>query len=181
MKKTTLHFLQILLLSCFCATPSTWSADEPIADTEAGIAVDADLEAEREVLQSQLDALNRDIDELQALSLQVDNLPKQDREAVLFRVDERSFQVFRALDQLTRLAEQLPAEDAQRIEIERRLRENLTGAGDAAFARIDSLDTRIIGFRSDVESLSRQNGLPAKPISTASNYCVFNTMKYWSM
>jgi small conductance mechanosensitive channel len=154
MKKSTLHFLQILLLSCFCATPSTWSADEPIADTEAGIAVDTDLEAEREVLQSQLDALNRDIDGLQSLSLQVDNLPKQDREAVLFRVDERSFQVFRALDQVTQLAGQLPAEDAQRIEIEHRLREDLTGAGDTAFARIDSLDKRIIGFRSDIESLS---------------------------
>ena len=150
MKKTTLHFLQVFLLSCFCATPLAWAT----GDTEAGIAVDADLEAEREVLQSQLDALNRDIDGLRTLSLQVDNLPKRDREAVLFRVDERSFQVFRTLDQLTRLAEQLPSEDAQRIEIERRLRENLTAAGDAAFARIDSLDTRIIGFRSDVESLS---------------------------
>ena len=103
MKKTTLHFLQALLLSCFCATPLTWSAGEPVAETEAGIAVDTDLEAEREALQSQFDALDQAIGVLQALSLQVDNLSKQDREAVLFRVDERSFQFFQALDQASRL------------------------------------------------------------------------------
>ncbi|MEH6634618.1 MAG: mechanosensitive ion channel domain-containing protein [Halioglobus sp.] len=160
MKNATLYFLQIVLLACFSFASVTRAAGEPGVEVQPEVEsvvdtkVDTKVETEKEALQSQLDKLDQDIRSLKLLGQQVDGLPKQDREAVLFRRDERSFKVFQDLDQLMRRIVKLPAEDVQRIEMERRLRENLADAGDAAFARIEELGKRIASFSSKLESLS---------------------------
>jgi small conductance mechanosensitive channel len=77
-----------------------------------------------------------------------------DREALVFRRDERSFDVLQQLDKLARQTAELPADDPQRAEIERRLREDLAGVADAVFSRIDELGQRIASFTGELESLS---------------------------
>ncbi|RLA57237.1 MAG: mechanosensitive ion channel family protein, partial [Gammaproteobacteria bacterium] len=77
-----------------------------------------------------------------------------DREAVVFRRDERSFQLLQQLDKLARRTAELPADDPLRAEIEKRLREDFIGVADAVFSRIDELSQRIADFTGDLESLS---------------------------
>ena len=149
-KSFTLIVLKIMLLLVFYCIPLTVASDEG----EVEVAVDANLDSEKEALRSQLAALDRDIRVLRGLSGQVDDLPRQDREAVLFRLDERSFKVFQALDQIIRLTAQLSAEDTQRLEIEGRLREDLADVSHSTFTRIASLDKRIAEFKSELESFN---------------------------
>ena len=149
-KSFALIVLKIMLLLVFYCIPLTVASDEG----EVEVAVDANLDSEKEALRSQLAALDRDIRVLRELSGQVDDLPRQDREAVLFRLDERSFKVFQALDQIIRLTAQLSAEDTQRLEIEGRLREDLADVSHSTFTRIASLDKRIAEFKSELESFN---------------------------
>ena len=147
-KSFTLTFLKIILLLGFCSTPLTGATVE----AEIKAAVDTNLDSEKEGLRTQLAALDQDIGVLRRVSQQVNDLPKQDREAVLFRLDERSFNVFQRLDQVVQMTAQLPPEDTQRLKIERRLREDLADVGNDTFARIASLDERITEFKNDLAS-----------------------------
>ena len=93
MKNATLYFLQVVLLACFSFASVTRAAGEPEVEVQPEVEsvvdtkVDTKAETEKEALQSQLDTLDQDIRSLKLLGQQVDGLPKQDREAVLFRRD----------------------------------------------------------------------------------------------
>ena len=151
-KNFTFPFLRILLLIGLYSMPLTWAVVEVKAESSS--AAEENLDADKDALRYQLVALDNNINLLRELSSKVEGLPDQDREAVLFRLDERSFKVFQELDQVIRLTAELPADDIQRVEIERRLRGDLAEVGDETFERIASLDRRITSFKSDLKSFS---------------------------
>lgn len=151
-KNFTFPFLRILLLIGLYSMPLTWAVAEVKAASSS--AAQENLNADKDALRYQLVALDNNINLLRELSSKVEGLPDQDREAVLFRLDERSFKVFQELDQVIRLTAELPADDIQRVEIERRLRGDLAEVGDETFERIASLDRRITSFKSDLKSFS---------------------------
>ncbi len=150
MMKTALSFLQIMLLVCLAAT----SVAQPESVAQPDSAAQTASEAEAEKIQDLVQSLGQGIRELQLLSKQIDSVPEMDREALVFRRDERSFNVLQQLDKLARQTAELPADDPQRAEIERRLREDLAGVADAVFSRIDELGQRIASFTGELESLS---------------------------
>jgi len=156
LKNLSFCLLNILLLLGVCSMPIAWAESEPEVGSnfQAAATADKEIDEQRKSLQRELSTLDRDIAVVQALSKKVDNLPLQDSEAVLFRLDARTFKVFQSLDQVIRLAALLPAEDIQRVEIERRLREDLADVRNSAFARIESLDSRITTLKTGLESLS---------------------------
>lgn len=146
MKRSRLTFLTITLLLGLYCLPASGGAVAP----DARPATDTTLDSEEDSLRSQLAALDRERATLQEVRKQVADLPKQDREAVLFRLDERSFDVLQRLGQVIRLAAQLRPEDTQRINMENRLRGDLANIGNSAFASIASLDRRITDFTNDL-------------------------------
>jgi len=98
--------------------------------------------------------LDQGISELATLSAQVDNVAEMDREALLFRRDERSFSLLMDMDKLARHIAELPADDPQRAAVEQRLRSDLADVGNDVFLRVDELGKRIITRAGEVESLS---------------------------
>jgi len=145
MKKAALRFLQVMLLVCLAGT----SVAQNDSDAE-----NAEAQAQAEQVQALLRGLEQGLRELQSLAGQIDAVPEMDREAVVFRRDERSFQLLQQLDKLARRTAELPADDPLRAEIEKRLREDFIGVADAVFSRIDELSQRIADFTGDLESLS---------------------------
>ena len=98
--------------------------------------------------------LDQGISELATLSAQVDKVAEMDREALLFRRDERSFSLLMDMDKLARHIAELPADDPQRAAVEQRLRSDLADVGNDVFLRVDELGKRIITRAGEVESLS---------------------------
>jgi small conductance mechanosensitive channel len=156
MMKTALSFLQVVLLVCLAGTSAAQTKNVAQTDSAAqtDTAAQTASEVEAEKIQDLVQGLDQGIQELQTLSKLVDSVPEMDREAVVFRRDERSFKVLRQLDTLARRTAELPADDPQRVEIERRLREDFAGVADAVFSRIDELSQRIATFTGELESLS---------------------------
>ena len=98
--------------------------------------------------------LDKGISELATLSAQVDKVAEMDREALLFRRDERSFSLLMDMDKLARHVAELPADDPQRAAVEQRLHSDLADAGNDVFLRVDELGKRIITRTGELESLS---------------------------
>ena len=138
MKKTLKVLLQVVLLACL-----------PLA----GVAqTDGKSEADR------LGELNLRLDtgleQLKVLSAQLENVPDMDREALLFRRDERSFGLLQDLGELARGAAQLPEEDPLRQQLTNRLRDAFDAVPDLIFERSSELSQRIATFNSEREALS---------------------------
>ena len=149
-KRFSLIFFQIILLFGFYCSP--FAAAEVNVEPEISADIATNFDSEMETLQSQLTRLDQDISVLEEMRKQVNDLPKQDREALLFRLDERSFDVFQRLDEVIELTIQLPTEDAQRMKLEKRLRRDLADISNDAFASIVSLDNRVAGFKKELAS-----------------------------
>ena len=113
-----------------------------------------DGESEGVDLEALILDLDQGISELATLSAQVDNVAEMDREALLFRRDERSFSLLMDMDKLARHVAELPADDPQRAAVEQRLRSDLADVGNDVFLRVDELGKRIITRAGEVESLS---------------------------
>ena len=77
-----------------------------------------------------------------------------DREALLYRRDERSFALLRDMDKIAREVVELPEGDPVRVEVERRLSEDLNQASDAVIQRIAELGKRIVEHTKSLEGLS---------------------------
>jgi small conductance mechanosensitive channel len=99
-------------------------------------------------------ALDQNINQLRTLGAQIEFATEIDREAMVFRRDQRSFDLLQDLDALARRTAELPAEDPTRVEVERRLREDLAAASDGIFTRVDELGARIAEHTQVRESLS---------------------------
>jgi len=115
---------------------------------------EGDIEARAARLEEQLAELDRRIEEVRALNAGLDRVPESEREAVLYRRDERSFQLIRDLDDLARAAAELPEDEAIRQELTRRLREDYAGVPDTIYEYTADLTRRIGEHHAELESMS---------------------------
>ena len=104
-----------------------------------------------EELNSTLDAR---IEELKLLAAEVDNVPEMDREAVIYRRDERTFRLLKDLDELARGVAQLPEDDELRQQLTARLKDEFATLPDLMFQRSVELSERISKLNKDLDSLS---------------------------
>ena len=138
MKNTMNVILQFVLLACL-----------PLS----GVAQpDAKSAADRlEELNLQLDT---GIEQVTVLSAQVDTVPAMDREAVIFRRDERTFRLLQDLGKLARGAAELPEGDPLREKLTARLRDDFVTVPDLMLRRSSELSQRIAKFNGELDALS---------------------------
>ena len=105
------------------------------------VQADEDM-GERDVM-AMMVTLEQRLTELQALTRQIEQAPSFDQITLLYRRDERSFELLSLLDKVTRATANLPAEGELRIALEERLRSDLVGVPDKLFARMEELHARI--------------------------------------
>ncbi len=147
--KAVPRFLQVMLMVCLAATSVAQAGNE----TESAAGKEKQ-EKQAEQVQALMVSLDQGFNDLRALTGQIDTVAELDREAVLFRIDERSFRLLQELDKLARQVAQLPVDDPARVEAERRLRDDMARAGNAVSSRVIDLGKRIATYRSELESLS---------------------------
>jgi len=146
--------LKSLLLVLGLAAPlAVWS--EPV---EQGVeveelATEAQPEADRDELAGLSAKLDAGIAEVKAIEDKLDSVSEADKEAMLFRRDQRSFGLMKDLDQLARKASELPEDDPQRIEISRQLAEDFAGVPALLFARMEEFGVRIASFQQELVKL----------------------------
>lgn len=134
--RTVLGIFQILVLMCM---PLTGMAQLD------GSGDSADLE---ELMQR----IDRGMTDIESLDVQLAGVPEMDREALMYRRDERGLSLLKELDQVARGAAKLPEEDPVRQELTRRLREDSGGVADWIFKWTGELNRRIGQFSSELES-----------------------------
>ncbi|MDH3994869.1 MAG: mechanosensitive ion channel family protein [Gammaproteobacteria bacterium] len=152
MSKAVINFLQITLLLCIAVTSTAQTNTE--TETKAVAQADADLVAEGKAVLALVASLEQGISELKVLDGQINTVPEMDREALFYRRDERSFALLQDMDEIARQVVELPEGDAVRVEVERRLSEDLNQASDAVIQRIDELGTRIVDHTKGLDGLS---------------------------
>ena len=105
-------------------------------------------------VQSMTDTVELRIAELRALSAQIEQAPSFDQVALLYRRDERNFELLSLLDRLTRAITTLPDDSELRVDLGKRMRTDLESVPAALFIRIDELNDRILEQRQDAQSKS---------------------------
>ncbi|MEH6584177.1 MAG: mechanosensitive ion channel family protein [Halioglobus sp.] len=108
----------------------------------------------RENVSELMAELDTDIAQWRLLSEQAGKAGGMDREALLYRQDDRSFRLLADADALAREVAKLPAEGAYRQEVEQKLVADLSGASDTVFLRLEELDKHIAKNTEQVDSLS---------------------------
>lgn len=103
--------------------------------------------------------VDRGMAEIKALDGQLASVPEMDREAVMYRRDERGLSLLKELDQVARGTAELPEDDPLRQELTRRLGEDLAGVADWIFRWTGELSRRIAQFSSELESASGTSAL----------------------
>lgn len=91
--------------------------------------------------------LQQDIADLVELSASIDSAPEQDRDALVYRRDDRSFRLLTDMQRLVVATAELPADDPIREQVETALKTNLQGAGQSVLQRIDEIDDRIAALK----------------------------------
>jgi len=124
-----------------------------LALASAALAQDAAERAGND-LQQKLQDLDQGTSALRMLDTRIASVAEEDREALLFRRDERGFRLLLDLDKLVRQVAELPADDPIRVEVEKRLTQDLAGAGDAVFRLLADVSKRISTYSAELESLS---------------------------
>ncbi|MFT6285896.1 MAG: small conductance mechanosensitive channel [Alcanivorax sp.] len=94
------------------------------------------------------------ITELRGLSVQIDQAPSFDQMALLYRRDERSFELLSLLGRVTSAITTLPEESELRAGLEKRMRSHLDSVPAALFIRMDELNERILQQRQDAQTKS---------------------------
>ena len=94
------------------------------------------------------------IAELQLINRQIENAPAVDKEALLYRRDERSFELLVLIDELAQSVILMPEDDALRKKISERLRTEFLTTGDKLFIRLNELDERIKNQLAALDSYS---------------------------
>lgn len=107
--------------------------------------------------------LNLGIVEVRMLNDSLSKVPDKDREAVMFRRDERRFELLNDLDELARGAAKLPEDDPLRIEITQRLENEFADVPQDLFDRMSDFGDRIARFRAELESLDGVDKLVLEP------------------
>lgn len=98
--------------------------------------------------------LQEDIAGLAKLSASIDSAPEHDREALIFRRDNRSFHLLTDLKKLVTATAKLSADDPARAQVETELKTNLQGAGESVLHRIDEIGKRIAALQTKSGDLS---------------------------
>lgn len=110
--------------------------------------------ADEDDISSRIANLDRNIASLRMLESRIDKVPEADQEVLMFRRDERSFSLLLELDRLVRAVAELPEDDPDRQEVEKRLGEDLSGAGTRVFQLLQGVSARIAGYTAELDSLS---------------------------
>ncbi len=87
------------------------------------------------------------VKELKLLAEQTEAVSGADREALMFRLDQRIIRFLEDAAKLTRNMAALPANAADRLALEKRLREEMAGFEELLFQRIGGLESRIAANR----------------------------------
>ena len=154
MSKAVLKILQITLLLCIAVASAAQTNIEAETDTKAVAEADRKAVEEGEAVLAMVASLEQGIGELKVLGGQIDTVPEMDREALFYRRDERSFALLQDMDKIARKVVELPEGDSVRIEVERRLSEDLSQASDAVIQRIGELGRRIVDHTKGLDGLS---------------------------
>ena len=93
------------------------------------------------------------LDEIHLLSERLQRAGTRDRNALLYRRDQRSLQMVKLLDQLTPRVMALASDDPLRLELEQRLRGDLADVSQVVFERLYELDDRIDEQSVQIEEL----------------------------
>lgn len=87
------------------------------------------------------------VKKLKLLAEQTEAVSGADREALMFRLDQRLIRFLEDAAKLTRNMAALPANAADRLALEKRLREEMAGFEELLFQRIGGLESRIAANR----------------------------------
>ena len=107
-----------------------------------------------EAIAALMETVGTRIAELQLINRQIETAPAVDQDALLYRRDERSFELLVLIDELSQSVIQMPDDDAVRQEISERLRTEFLTAGDRLFIRLNELDERIKNQLAALDSYS---------------------------
>ena len=105
-------------------------------------------------IELQLEILKSDAANLKLLTEQLVNVDKANKKALIFRRDERSFDLLEDFDALVSTFETLPENAPLRSETEATLRKRGAGLGEAVLMRIAEIRQRIIDANVGLDSLS---------------------------
>ena len=123
------HFFVLLGIAALWSFPSFSANAQELKSPEAIAAL--------------METVGTRIAELQLINRQIETAPAVDQDALLYRRDERSFELLVLIDELSQSVIQMPDDDAVRQEISERLRTEFLTAGDRLFIRLNELDERI--------------------------------------
>ncbi len=107
-----------------------------------------------EAIAAMLETVDSRIVELQMINKQIENASEMDQNALLYRRDERSFELLNLIDQLAQSVEKFPEDDALRQSVSERLRLGIWSEDDTVFARLNELDERIKSQSAALDSYS---------------------------
>lgn len=91
---------------------------------------------------------------LRELTAQIEQAPEIDRNTLLYRRDERSFELLVLIDKLAQSIALLPEDDELRSAVGDRLRAEFLATGDKVFERLNELDERIKAQATALDSYS---------------------------
>jgi len=151
--KTLAFVCWMSLLLCFSATSQSQAQSESEGQNQAQ--TQSASEPEGTNLPQMLEELEQRIGLAQRLSRQIDIAPKRDRDALVFRRDERTFEILADLEALVAEMTRLPQDDPARVSALNYISSEWDGIWQALLARVEALDQRI---EKDAEQLSSLSG-----------------------
>ncbi len=114
--------------------------------------VNAASENHGDSLREQVRQFDRELAGLRALHESIESAPEPDREALVYRQDDRSFKLLALLAQLARDTAELAADDPVRLEIHAHIEAGLEGAGTGVLKRIGELGERIAALQVETDN-----------------------------
>ena len=107
-----------------------------------------------ETLPELTERLQKDIAAIRKLSGSIDSAPERNRDALIYRRDDRSFRLLKDIQQLVEVTLELPENDPARQSAIEALKGNLQSAGDGVLLRIVELEDRIATMQAELDQHS---------------------------
>jgi small conductance mechanosensitive channel len=121
-----------------------------LIQTPAGVAQDASPEVSVAEMSAQL---QQDMQDLERLGRHIDSASERDRAALVFRRDERSFELLLDLDRLVRATAALPQTDPLKAQVTAQLQDYLQEAGKSVLLRLAEVEERVTRLQTEAASL----------------------------
>lgn len=93
--------------------------------------------------------LQQEVGELASLDEKISSASKQDRDALVYRRDQRSFQVLQGIERLSKAVAALPEDDPQRLQGQAALQQSLGQASQGVLKRISEIGARLDSLYAD--------------------------------